>query len=72
MLPGSASIPFRLERRSAMSIKFRGKPLMCWLGLHHWTQQWTDDGQDFDRCSRCGKDRSDDETYGHSGGGFGG
>ncbi len=59
-------------RRAAMAMTFRGKSLLCWLRLHHWTPQWTEDGGHFDRCKRCGCDRSNDETYGHSGGGFGG
>jgi hypothetical protein len=37
------------------------KPLTCRLNLHHrWRWMSTQDGDRFERCQKCGKDRSDD------------
>lgn len=34
------------------------KPLLCVLNVrHHWEIQYTDDGNRYQRCARCGKDR---------------
>ena len=39
----------------------RSKPLLCLLNIrHHWVVLRTEDGgNDFQRCSKCGKDRLD-------------
>jgi hypothetical protein len=45
---------------TAMIIK-TATPLTCRLNLHHrWRWQSTEDGDRFERCQKCGKDRSDD------------
>jgi hypothetical protein len=37
------------------------KPLTCRLNLHHrWRWLSTEDGDRFERCEKCGKDRSED------------
>lgn len=38
----------------------RSKPLLCLLNVkHHWVEVSTEDGQRYERCSKCGKDRMD-------------
>jgi hypothetical protein len=32
------------------------KPIRCWLGLHHWHLEQTEDQERYRRCSRCGVD----------------
>jgi hypothetical protein len=44
---------------TAMIIK-TATPLTCRLNLHHrWRWQSTEDGDRFERCQKCGKDRSE-------------
>ena len=31
--------------------------LLCYLGLHRWQRERTDEGEWFRRCRRCGEDR---------------
>jgi hypothetical protein len=36
----------------------RSKPLLCLLNVHHhWAPQSTEDGNRYERCAKCGKDR---------------
>jgi hypothetical protein len=32
------------------------KPWMCRLGMHRWEPAWTDTGQKYRHCKRCGGD----------------
>ena len=44
------------------------KPLTCRLNLHHrWRWESTDDGDRFERCQKCGKDRSEEVGGGPEG-----
>ena len=58
-LRSASANPYR-ERRTIMMI-LRSKPLLCLLNIrHHWVVLRTEDGgNDFQRCSKCGKDRLD-------------
>ena len=38
------------------------RPLRCRLGIHHWHTMRTQDGDQYDCCTRCGKDRT--ESFG--------
>lgn len=47
----------RHEERTMMN-SLRGKPLLCLLNIrHHWETESSPDGERYQRCSRCGKDR---------------
>lgn len=54
------------------------RPLLCWVGVHAWRTERTDDGDGFERCARCRRDRSGAveaplrDPYGRAGGFFGG
>jgi ribosomal protein S14 len=41
----------------------RSKPLLCLLNIrHHWQPQVTEDGGQYERCTKCGKDRMEYRT----------
>lgn len=41
-------------------------PLTCRWNLHHrWTWHKTDDGEPYEQCNRCGKDRDERPGGGH-------
>lgn len=47
------------EARSMITI-LRSKPLLCLLNIHHhWEGQSSPDGDRYQRCTKCGKDRMD-------------
>jgi hypothetical protein len=33
-----------------------GKPFWCLLGRHKWRRRWSEDGQHYYKCERCGKE----------------
>lgn len=40
--------------------EMQGKPLMCRLNVRHrWRWDSTEDGQRYEHCAKCGKDRAD-------------
>ncbi len=47
------------EGNTMLSV-LRSKPLLCLLNVHHhWELQSSPDGDRYERCSKCGKDRMD-------------
>jgi hypothetical protein len=57
-LRSATSDPHR-ERKTMTGI-LRSKPLMCLLNVrHHWAVESGPDGERYERCTKCGKDRMD-------------
>ena len=57
-LRSATSHPHR-EGKTMLTI-LRSKPLLCRLNIrHHWEEQSSPDGERYQRCSKCGKDRMD-------------
>ncbi|GAA1967883.1 hypothetical protein [Microbacterium deminutum] len=55
-LRSATSHPQR-EGKTILTI-LRSKPLLCLLNIrHHWEVQSTPDGERYQRCTKCGKDR---------------
>lgn len=55
-LRSATSHPHR-EGKTMMVI-LRSKPLLCLLNIrHHWKGQSSPDGERYQRCTKCGKDR---------------
>ena len=55
-LRSATSHPHR-EGKTMLTI-LRSKPLLCLLNIrHHWEGQSTADGERYQRCAKCGKDR---------------
>jgi hypothetical protein len=36
------------------------KPWSCLFGLHQWRAEWSEDGQQYRHCDRCGRDDDPD------------
>jgi len=53
------------RERTSMLTMIRSKPLLCLLNIkHYWMPQYTDEGNRYERCAACGKDRPDYPWYG--------
>jgi hypothetical protein len=50
-----------------MTTENHHEPFLCRTHLHHhWVHEHNPDGEDYMRCSRCGKDRGEFDTNGGS------
>lgn len=61
VLAEASPTPFQ-EDTMTMSITTTARPLRCRIGFHHWHTMRTQEGDQYESCTRCGKDRT--ENYG--------